>query len=458
MDKQNESIKFGPVWLAPGITRVNVTTKFFTAFVSVAMLSGLPILSNYLLTEHLGIPRGQTGTVAGELSFWGEIVAILLFNPFGVLADRIGRRPVYILGILAMGLGFGLSPFATTANELLAYRVIYAIGMAAVAGTMATLTNDYPREDSRGMMVGLTSIMNTLGAMFVAGVLARIPSLLAERGVDAITGGKTMFLIASALCVLAAIVAKLGLAPGTPVAKKDRGKTSDLLKSGLRNAKNPRIALAYAGAFAARSDLVIKGMFLTLWAIQDGVKQGLNPGESIARFGLMLILMNAVGIASAPAFGWLIDRVNRLTAFIIALVCASGGYLSMGLITSPLDFSMWPFFVLIVWGSGFMMKSSLSLVGQEAPIRERGSVIAMSGMCGAIGILIFSKWGGIAFDAWGPWAPFVMAGAYQSVLLVFAIIVRIVSPGRPAPNPLWKKAAETDKIDAITTNTPVSNT
>lgn len=441
MNRQTDSIKFGPLWLAPGITRGNVLTKFFTAFVSVAMLSGMPILSNYLLTEHLGIPRGQTGTIAGELSFWGEIVAILLFNPFGVLADRIGRRPVFIMGILTMGLSFGLSPFATTANELLIYRLFYAIGMASVAGTMATLTSDYPREDSRGLMVGLTSIMNTLGAMFVAGVLARIPTWLATGGIDAVTGGKAMFLTASALCVLAAIVGQLGLAPGTPVARKDRPGTSTLIKSGLRNGKNPRIALAYAGAFAARSDLVIKGMFLTLWAIQDGYQQSMNPGESMARFGLMLILMNAVGIASAPFFGYLIDRVNRLTAFIIALVCASTGYLSMGIITSPLDFSMWPFFVVLTWGSGFMMKSSLSLVGQEAPIRERGSVIAMSGMFGAIGILVFSKWGGMAFDAWGPWAPFVLAGAYQSVLLIVAVAVRIVSPGQPAPKPLWQKSA-----------------
>ena len=441
MTDQTPSIRFGPLWLAPGITRTNVLTKFFTAFVSVAMLSGGPILTGYLLTEHLGIPRGQTGTIAGELSFWVEIVAILLFNPFGVLADRIGRRPVFIMGILIIGVGFGLSPFATTANELLIYRMIYAVGMAATAGTMATLTSDYPREDSRGLMVGITSIMNTLGAMFVAGVLARIPAALAGYGYDAVTGGTVMFMVAAVLCVVASIAARYGLAAGTPVARQDRPKTSTLIKSGLRNARNPRIALAYAGSFAARSDLVIKGLFLTLWAIQDGFRQGMTPGESMARFGIMLILMSSVGIVSAPVFGYFIDRVNRLTAFIVALVCATTGYLSMGLITSPLDFAMWPYFVVITWGSGFMMKSSLSLVGQEAPIKERGSVIAMSGMFGAIGILIFTKWGGIAFDAWAPSAPFVMAGIYQAVLLVVAIIVRIVAPGRPAPNPLFRKRA-----------------
>jgi MFS family permease len=446
MKDQAQGIRFGPLWLAPGITRTNVVTKFFTAFVSVAMLSGTPILTGYLLTEHLGIPRGQTGTVAGELSFWVELVAIFLFNPFGVLADRIGRRPVFMMGILAIGLGFGLSPFATTVNELLFFRLIYAVGMAATAGTMATLTSDYPREDSRGLMVGITSIMNTLGAMFVAGVLARIPTVLADRGYDAITGGKAIFLVAAGMCVFAALAARFGLAPGTPVAKKERSKVSTLLKSGVHNARNPRIALAYAGAFAARSDLVIKGMFFTLWAIQDGFKQGMNPGESMARFGIMLLLMSSVGIASAPIFGYFIDRVNRLTAFIVALVFATVGYSSMAFITSPLDFAMWPFFVVITWGSGFMMKSSLSLIGQEAPIKQRGSVIATFGMFGAIGILVFSRLGGIAFDEWGPWAPFVLAGAYQGALLILATIVRIVAPGQPAPKPFKKRVATASEV------------
>ena len=146
-------------------------------------------------------------------------------------------------------------------------------------------------------------------------------------------------------------------------------------------------------------------MFFTLWAIQDGFKRGMNPGESMARYGIMIIIMNTVSLIAAPIFGTFIDRVNRVTALIVALCFASAGYLSMGLITSPLDFAMAPYFIIISMGSGFMMKSSLSLVGQEAPIRERGSVVAMAGMFGAIGILIFTKWGGILFDDLGSVGP-----------------------------------------------------
>ena len=433
------SIQFGPIWLSPGITRTNAITKFWTAFVTVAMLSGSSILQGYILTEHLDIPRSQQGTVSGEISFWVEIVAILLFNPFGILADRIGRRPVYIIGLLFVGVGFALIPFATTYNELLAYRLIFAVGMAATAGTMATLTSDYPREDSRGMMVGITSIFNTLGTVFVAGFLLRIPSLLSDRGYDAVTGGKAMYLLAAALCLLTVVIAHFGLAAGTPVARHERPSTKTLIRSGLRAARNPRISLAYAGSFAARSDLVIKGLFFALWAIQDGFEQGMNPGEAMARFGIMIIIMNGSSILTAPLFGWFIDRVNRVTALIVALCFGSVGYLSMALITSPLDFAMAPFFIVISLGSSFMMKASLSLVGQEAKRSERGSVLAMFGMFGAIGILIFTKWGGIAYDEWAPWAPFVMAGIYQTFLLVAAIVIRVVSPGQSAPRALWTK-------------------
>jgi len=431
--------RLGPIWLAPGITPANALTKFYTAFVAIAMLSGASILQGYILTEHLNIPRGQQGTVSGEISFWVEIVAIFLLNPFGVPSDRIGRRPVFVLGITIIGIGFSLIPFATTYEELLAYRLIFAVGMAATSGSAAMLTNDYPREDSRGKMIGFTSVMNTLGTIFVAGVIARIPAWMADDGFDAITGGRVMYGTAAALCIVTAIIARFGLAGGTVVAKHERPPISELLRSGVRAAKNPRIAVAYAGAFAARSDVVIKGLFFALWAIQDGVKQDMNPGEAMARFGIMLVLMNTCSIIAAPVFGWFIDRVNRMTALVIALCFASFGYLSMRWITSPLDFSMWPFFVIIALGSGFMMKSSLSLLGQEAPIGERGSVISTGSMCGAIGILIFTKWGGQLYDSWGPWAPFFLAGLYQATLLFVAIAVRIIAPGRPAPNPFRRR-------------------
>lgn len=416
--------------LAPGITWLNVNTKFYCAFIAVAMLAGASMLQNYLLTAHLGIPRGEQGTISGDISLWVEVTAILLFVPFGVLTDRIGRQPIFIVGILTIGLGYGLAPFATNWIELLLYRLIFAVGMAATAGSIATLSNDYPAENSRGKLIAYTSMFNILATIFVAVVIARIPQFLGDRGYDPVQGGTAMYLLAAALCVTAAIAARLGLARGTPVKKRDRSDSWTLFMSGLRQGKNPRIALAYASAFAARSDLVIKGLFLMLWAIQDGMDQGMSPAASMARYGIIIGIMQTVSMSVAPLFGWFIDHVNRVTATIVSLAFATVGYLSMGIITSPLDFAMIPYFIIIAFGSSFMLKSSLTLIGQEAPVKARGSVIAASSMWGAIGILIFTAGGGRLFDAWAPWAPFVIAGAYQAVLLVIAIVIRMVAPGK----------------------------
>ena len=123
---------------------------------------------------------------------------VLMFIPFGILADRVGRRPVYVFGILMLGLGWGLYPFAESVNQLLAYRMVYAIGVAACTGTLATLVNDYPVDSSRGKFIGVTAMLNVLGTTFVARGIGGIPDVLTARGVDPVTAGKAMYLSMSA--------------------------------------------------------------------------------------------------------------------------------------------------------------------------------------------------------------------------------------------------------------------
>jgi len=320
------------------------------------------------------------------------------------------------------------------------------VGAAATAGTLATLVNDYPVDSSRGKLIGITSVMNTLGTMFMAGVVGRIPDFLAGRGFDPVTGGRVMFLTGAVMCALMALVCARGLMAGTPAGRAARPPPGMLVASIGRALRNPRIVLAYAGALVARSDVVIKGLFLSLWAIHAGRAEGLSPGRAMAQFGTMIIIMYVVSLVSAPLFGWFIDRVHRVTAMIVALATAATGYLSMWFMSSPLDFAMIPLLVVLTLGTGFMVKAAMALIGQEAPLRERSSVIAGSSVCGAIGILVFTAVGGRLFDAWGPWAPFVLAGAYQALLLVAAIMVRVMAPGvavprRPATSPADKPVA-----------------
>lgn len=423
--------RLGPIELMPGVTRFNAVTKFYASFVTIACLTGMSLLQGYILTEHLELPRDVQGKVSGDLSLLTEIVTIMMLIPFGILADRIGRRPIYVTGILLIGLGYGLYPFATEVSHLFLCRIIFATGTAACVGTLATMVNDYPADSSRGKYIGFNAMFNVLGTVFVARVVGGIPEWMSMRGYDAVTGGKTMFLFVAGLCALTALITRIGLVPGTPVGKRERPPAKELYMSGVRAASNPRIALAYATAMAARADVVIKGLFLALWAIQSGLEMGFTSGESMARFGTMIVIMYVVSFFSAPAFGWFIDRVNRLTALIVALTIAAIGYNAMFWLTSPLDYAMIPLLILLTLGTGFVVKAQMALIGQEAPVRARGSVISTAQMFGALGILIFSGVGGRLFDLMGPWAPFVLAGVYQTLLLVAAVAMRFISPGAP---------------------------
>jgi MFS family permease len=444
--------------LAPGISPTNAVVKLYTGFISIAMLTGMSMFQAYILQEHLGIPRGQQGSTAGDLTFWAEVVTFLLFTPFGILSDRIGRRPIYVVGVLMIGLGFGLYPFAESIGELYVYRLIMAVGTAAAIGMAGTITNDYPTETSRGKLIGVHSMLNILGTMFAGGVLGQIPQFARARGYDAETAGAMLFLTAAALCAITAVIAQMGLKGGTVVARDQQESTRKLALAGLRAMSNVRICLSYAGAFASRSDLVIKGLFLTLWAVHDGSERGLTAAQAMAGWAIVVLSMNAANFVAAPLFGWLLDRINRVTGSIIALGVASLGYMSMGIITSPLDYAMIPFFILLAFGSGFMIKASMTLVGQEAAPQERGAVMAANAMFGAVGVMVFTKLGGNIFDSWGPAWIFVIAGAYQGVLFLWAIWIRIFAPGpdvvrqplpwasKPVPATLGAAATRSDRL------------
>ena len=423
-------LKLGPVELAPGVSRLNAATKLYASGITIAALTGMSILQGYILTEHLQVPRSEQGTLSGDLSFWTEIAMLVALLPAGILADRIGRRPVYVAGILLVGLAWALYPFATSTGELFLYRTIYGLGVAATTGTLATMVNDYPLDSSRGKYIGLSAMMNVLGTIFAARIIGGIPEQMGKFGYSPVEAGTVMFLTMTGLCVMTALVARFGLQGGTPVAAKERPPARDLYSSGLRAGRNPRIAISYLAALAARSDVVIKGLFLSLWAIQSAREMQVDTGEALARYGTAMVVMYAVSFFSAPLFGWFIDKVDRMTAMCVALVVAAAGYLSMYFLTTPIDYSMLPLLIIMTLGTGFMVKAQMALIGQEAPVRERASVIAVAQMFGAFGILVFTAIGGRLFDAWGPWAPFVLVGTYQAVLLVAALLVRFRSTTR----------------------------
>ncbi len=423
--------KFGPVWLAPEIGKGNAWTLMYAAFFTIGLLTFIGIGTPYVLTEILKVPTGEQGTISGNLVFWTEIVTLLVFGPVGIAADRIGRKSVYLFGFLSMGLGYALYPTADTVTELTIFRLIYAVGVATTTGMLATIVTDYPQEESRGKLVSIVGAANGLGIVFVNLVFGTLPERFVAGGMDGTQAGEAVHWLVAGLCAVSTLVLWVGLKEGTPAKEEDKPSVRELTVSALHQGmNNPRIALSYGAAFIARGDLVIIGTFLTLWGTTASVNAGLPTDEATTNATLAFVTAQTAALLWTVVIVFFIDRFNRTGFLAFCMALAALGYLCMGFVDDPTTTEALPFVILLGIGQISAFFGSQALVGQEAPLAERGAVIGGFNIMGALGILFCSVTGGWLFDNVSPVSTFLMIGALNGVICVASIIVRVKSPGR----------------------------
>lgn len=424
MSEAPQGHRFGPVRLMPGVLPRHVVAYLWAAFVSIGLFTYATTLQPYLFEVNIGVPVSERGVVSGDLQFWQEIVALLFVGLFGAWSDRVGRRAVYVVGFLVTGLAYAAYPFADDLGQLLIYRLIFAIGIAALGGMLATVLADYPVDADRGKLTGISFVLNAIGALLFFAVLTKLPQFYQGYGATETEAGQFAYLTVAAVCVVSALV-MLGLKPGRPEQVTERLPLRTLLVQGLEAGKRPRIALAYAASFAARADLVIVALFLSLWVQTAALADGATPAEASARQGALFGIVQGTAMLWAPFFGWLADKVDRVTLVIIATVLSIFGYGWMGLTPDPaMGAAAFGAAAMLGIGQASGILASQVLIGQEAPGAIRGAVIGMVGFFGALGILAISKVGGYAFDEWRPGAPFIIMAAANVVLLGFAAWVR----------------------------------
>ncbi|MCC5870042.1 MAG: MFS transporter [Gammaproteobacteria bacterium] len=425
--------KLGPFFLSPGVTRGNALVFFFAALLSIGLFTFLNTIQPYILTEHLGLPDAVQGRVSGNLLLWQELVILVLVGPFGALSDRIGRRAVYMAGFFLIGLGYGLYPFASTVNELIAYRVVFAIGAAAVTAMLATVLADYPQERSRGKFVAVAYMLNGIGVLIFAIFLARLPAWFAGFAPDARAAGQYSLLIVAAIAIIGALVLR-GLRGGVPEAARNTDSMVSLLMQGMAAGKNARISLAYGTAFVSRGDLAVVGTFLLLWAVQTGIAQGATTAEATKNAGILFAIVQGSALLWAPIFGTLADKLDRVTLTAVAMLLAGVGYGLMATTSNPIGTAAIPLAIMLGIGQMSAILASQTLIGQEAPEARRGSVLGVYSFFGALGILFVAVVGGRLFDTWTPAAPFILVAVGNILLGLWALAARIIGT-TPAAQP-----------------------
>jgi EmrB/QacA subfamily drug resistance transporter len=137
------------------ILALAASSSFMTTLDGSIINIGLPTISR---TFHTGISGSTEWIIIGYL----VIIAATLLT-FGRLADILGRKPVFLAGLVIFVLGSALCGLAPSLLFLIIARLFQGIGGALIFSVnIAMVTSSFP-GNQRGLALGLNAVVVSLG-------------------------------------------------------------------------------------------------------------------------------------------------------------------------------------------------------------------------------------------------------------------------------------------------------
>ena len=160
--------------MSPLERRAAISLALVFAFRMLGLFMVLPVLATY--GQSLA---GATPVLIGMAIGCYGLTQAFLQIPFGMLSDRIGRKPVILFGLLLFALGGLLAAQADSIQQVIAGRILQGAGAiaAAVMALVADLTQEQNRTKAMAM-IGM-SIGSAFAVAMVAGpVIAGLAEIL----------------------------------------------------------------------------------------------------------------------------------------------------------------------------------------------------------------------------------------------------------------------------------------
>lgn len=110
--------------------------------------------------RHLGASSSQLQWIVDAYS----VVFAGLLLSLGALGDRIGRKWMFMAGLVVFTTGSALSAWSGSPDRLIVFRALMGVGAAAIMpSTLSILINVYTAERDRARAIGIWSGMAGLG-------------------------------------------------------------------------------------------------------------------------------------------------------------------------------------------------------------------------------------------------------------------------------------------------------
>lgn len=356
--------------------RRNLAILFFTLVV-VMMGFGMiiPILPFYI------IEFGAGGSAMGLLMASFAIMQLIFSPIWGGVSDRIGRKPVLMIGVLGFALTQLMFGFSSAFWMLLASRVLAGILSSATLPTAMAYIGDSTTERDRGGGMGIIGAAMGVGMVLGPGI----------AGWMATYSLAAPFFFAAGLSVFALVFIFLLLPESLPVEKRQQvgakiqGPQMRELWEALFSPLGLLLFMAFLVSFGLTNFEIVFGLFavetygygpqqvgglLTFIGIISAVVQGGLTGPFTRRWGEVAIIKASL-LGSALGFAMMV----MARSFIVVL-------LTMG------------FFII----SNAMLRPAVSaLISRRATVGQ-GVAMGLNNSFMSLGRTFGPLWAGFVYD------------------------------------------------------------
>jgi MFS transporter, DHA1 family, multidrug resistance protein len=271
----------------------------------------IPVMPFY--AEEMGATPTQLGLLMAVYSLMQ-----LLFAPmWGRVSDRIGRKPVIMIGILGLALSFFLMALSTELWMLFAARIIGGLLSSANMPTVMAYVADITSEEERGKGMGIIGASVGLGFIFgpaIGGVLSQ-------------SNLNTPFYLAGATSLVTFLLVTFVLKESLTV--EQRNSQAKEKRSLLKAFSGPVSVLFILQLFVSLS---LSGLEAT-FAYFAAEKAGLGA----VQLGYIFMIM---GFAGAIVQGGLVGRMTKKLG--------EGTVIQLGIVISAIGFGL----ILLIEGFG----------------------------------------------------------------------------------------------------------